>query len=517
MWILQPEREWIDSVCRQLSRVTGWPTTFAPAAEPTLEVPGEYQWSCELQSHWGRVGTLNVLLPLDRELDDSFLRACETADLATQLIRRVLIAQAVRDELPPTISSGGRPAEGWEEAVHRVLDVALRLADMRAAVLFVLDRDSGQLRLRGQLCRDRMLLFGRPLDQSPFDAAAIQSTPVVIRRREEQFSEWLPEGMALGVCRGIQSSQGLQGTLWMFDRRDRRLTSREEAVLESISVRMAELIEHARQVEAGAQQRRLQAELRIAAESQPRHQFRLQGAGGWCHIAARSECAREVGGDLCEVIPLGRERYLLAIGDAAGHSIPAAMVMSAVRGALRVIADPREPGRIEPHRIVSRLNQVLHGIVESHQFMTLVCAILDGSTSTLELCNAGHPPALLIRQGSSAALEAHGLLLGVVDDARYQTQTFHLEPGDLLAFYSDGVSEARARSQQLFRAQSIASIMTRHAELPPEQLVESVWTALHEHVSAAHPDDRTLLVVRFDGRPALHSQTESLPAVAAGV
>ena len=102
MWINQPEREWIDSVCRQLSRITGWPTTFTPADEPTLQIPGEYHWACELRTDRGCAGTLNVALPLDRELDDSFLRACENADLATQLIRRVLIAHTPREQLPQT-------------------------------------------------------------------------------------------------------------------------------------------------------------------------------------------------------------------------------------------------------------------------------------------------------------------------------------------------------------------------------------------------------------------------------
>src|SRR5690606_31230202 len=149
------------------------------------------------------------------------------------------------------------PGEAWTQAVNRVLDVALRLTNLRAAVLFLLDRDAGRLRLRGQICRDRMLLFSRPLEHSPFDAAALRSGPVVIRRRDGRFSEWLPEGMSLGVCRGIQTSQGLQGTLWMFDRRDRRLTGREQAVIDSIVVRLTDLIEQINRMEEGAEQRRL--------------------------------------------------------------------------------------------------------------------------------------------------------------------------------------------------------------------------------------------------------------------
>jgi phosphoserine phosphatase RsbU/P len=523
MWIEQTDYEWIDAVCRQLSRVTGWPTSFAPHDEVTPDPPGEYHWSCELHTPEGCPGTLHVTLPPGRELDEGFLRACETVDLAMLLIRRVLMARTSPDERsggpagPPGSSAGARPTDPWTEAVRRVLDVALRLTSFRAAAVLVLDRDAHRLRLRGQVSRDGMILFGRQLDQSPFDADALRNQLVVIRRRDQRFLEWLPEGMSLGVCRGIQTAQGPQGTLWMFDRRDRRITGREEVVLQSVAARLSELIEQATQIEDGEQQRRLRAELRIAAEAQPQQQLLMQGADGWCRIAARSESAREVGGDLCEVIPLDSERMLLAIGDAAGHSIPAAMVMAAVRGALRVLVDPQHADTLQPHRIVTHLNRVLHGIVESHQFMTLTCAILDARKRTVRLCNAGHPPALLIRGGVAESIDAHGLLLGVVEDAKYRSHTFRLRPGDLLAFYSDGISEARARSQKLFRAESIASIILRHASLPPEQIVETVWTAVQSHVSTAHPDDRTLLIARFEGRPAAARRTSPLPAIPAGV
>jgi len=501
------DNTWIDSVCRQLSRVTGWPTSFCPAEGAEHQTSSAYRWTTELKTLDQFIGTLSVELPPGRPLDDDFLRACETADLTAQLIRRLLTGQPrqQRDRFPPSVTSSrmqaDRAADAWTEAVNRVLDVGLRLTSFRSAALLVLDRDIGRLRLRAQRNVDdqTVMMFGRPLDSAPFDLEALRHDATVVCRRQNQFSEWLPDGMSLGVCQGIRTSEGLEGTLWVFDRRDRRLTVREQAILDSIAARLAELVEQAQQIEESALQRRLKAELRIAAESQPRRLTGWQSPAGWCHVAGRTESAREVGGDLCELIPLGDDRLLLAIGDAAGQSIPAAMVMSAVRGALRVFVDPANPSQNAPDRIMSRLNNVLHGIVESHQFMSLTCAVIDRESATLTLSNAGHPPALLIRGGTAKSIEVPGLLLGVVEDTVYPPRTIALQCGDLIVFSSDGVTEARSRDRAQFRSAGISDVIFPIADSSPEFIVEQVWQQLAAHTTGTEADDRTLVVTRYRG------------------
>lgn len=510
MWIQDVDHTWIASVCRRLSRVTGYPTTFAPVVRDTAASLLEYSWTGELLEDGQPIGGLRVALPRGCELDARFLCACETVDVAAQLVQEVLNCRGRRfgslnDEAPgQAVLSGETHADSWSASIDRVLDVGLRLTGFRAAALYLLDSQSSVLRLRSERTRDRntVLMYGRPLDQAPFDTRALQHQPTVIRRQAGEFSAWLPEGMSLGVCRGLETTHGTQGTLWVFDRRDRRLTLRDEQALDSIVIRLSSLLEQADAAQEHVRQRQLRAELRIASEAQPDQQVSLVGADGWCDISGRTESAREVGGDLCEVVPLGNNRVLIAIGDAAGHSIPAAMVMATMRGALRVMLDEDAPDGLQPERIVTRLNRVLHGIVEAHQFMTLSCAILDRRANRLTIANAGHPPPLLIRGNDVVPIESSGLLLGVVDDAEYHARHVELKRGDLLAFYTDGISEAANSHRVLFRSDGIAETIRRHRRRSPDEIVQAVWAAFQAHRDDEGPaDDRTLLVARYVGLP----------------
>lgn len=523
MWTGQTDLQWIDSVCRQLSRVAGWVVSFAPCHSECChsrrpERTADYAWKHDLTTSDGCLGTICVALPPERNLDRSYLTACELADLTAQLIQRVLVERS-RGRVQPHARSreadagaDDAAADAWTDSVQRILDIALRLTGFRAAALFVLDADSATLKLKAQRTCDRqtVMFFGRPLDEAPFDHQALKNGSVVIRRRENHFSEWLPEGMSLAVVRGITTLRGARGTLWVFDRRDRRLTTREEQVLSFLTSRLSEFVEQAVLIEESALQKRLRAELRIAAESQPERHLHVDGHGGWCQISGRTESAREVGGDLCEVLPLPQDRILLAVGDAAGHSIPAAMVMSAMRGALRTLADSFVDAVPSPDEIVARLNLVLHGLVESHQFMTLTCGLLDGQASTLTVSNAGHPPALLVRDGQTRELSTSGLVLGVAPDAVYRSQTIALRPGDLLAFYTDGITEAPGEDSSLFGLSGIDATVRERVEQPTFQIVEHVWDALQTHLVPEHLDDRTLLLIRFAG--LAHAKTPELRA-----
>lgn len=513
MWTRAADQEWIDAVCRQLTRVTGWPAVYAPSPPPegaSAPVPlgiRAFSWMCEISDGDRTVGTLGVVLPEGRELDDSFLRACESADLIAQLVQRILVQQSaaagLRTATPatnrPGVSSEATDADPWTQAVNRVLDVVLRLTGLRAAALLVADPQNDCLRLRAGRTHDRRSVasFDRPLGEPPFDLKSLRNKPIVICRQDSRFSDRLPDSMSFGVCYGIHTNESLCGTLWVFDRRDRRLTPREQQILESIVIRLGEFIERAVLVEESALQRQLRSELRIASETQAAQQVSSERLGGWCRLTGRLETVREVGGDLCEVFPLSDQRLLLAIGDAAGHSVPAAMIMATVRGALRMLAEEPRAAEIRPEHVVARLNRVLHGVVEASQFMTLACALIDRGEQTIRLANAGHPPPLLIRDGEVHELEQCGLLLGVVADAAYDSRVMTLEPRDVLVFYTDGITEARGKHRQLFRSSGISDVVCQHADKPPDDIVSHVWDALETHLAADDHDDRTLLVVQI--------------------
>ena len=528
MWTRATNHQWIEAACRELTRVTGWLILFVPDSSSPTEAARRFAWRSEISDGNQRVGTLGVVMPVGRKPDESFLRACDYTDLVARLIQGVVAEQSAAADLrtpaPPTgaesTSTEAGPADPWTLAVNRVLDVTLQTTGLRAAALLAADPQAAGdgLRLRAVRTHDGQppLTFPRPLCEFPFDADSFRSGPIVIRRQNGRLCEWLPDGMSLAVCCQLRTHETLGGVLWVFDRRDRRLMPREQHLLLSVASRLGDLAEKAVLVEESELQRKLRTELRIASETQTPPSNSSVQLGGWCQVASRLETYREVGGDLCEVIPLDEERLLLVIGDAAGHSVPAALIMATVRGALRLVVEEPVAEDLRPEQVVTRLNRVLHGVVESYQFMTLTCALIDRRRETVQIANAGHPPSLLIRDEEVHQLEQSGLVLGVDKEADYHSRVVTLEPGDVLVFYTDGVSEARGRDQQLFRQEGIVDVVRRHVDRTAEQIVSEVWSNLGSHLADDDHDDRTLLVVSIGTPCSVETPPVELAATTVG-
>jgi sigma-B regulation protein RsbU (phosphoserine phosphatase) len=257
----------------------------------------------------------------------------------------------------------------------------------------------------------------------------------------------------------VQSDAGPIGTLWAFDRRLRTPEDREIHVVQSIAAQVAVLLERVVLLRESADQHRLQRDLQVASECQSPEM--LGAAIGNLNFDAAAVCTSryELGGDLCELVRLDATRTAIAVGDASGDSVPAALVMSAVRGALRTLSS--------------------YGI-EDVQRTDSVMRRLHASGEKI------------------SAMESHGMLLGVMEDATYKRSVLKLEPRDTLVFYSDGISEAMNGRRKLFRSDGILGAMKGRAAGTAQEILQCIWSQLEEHTGRdGEGDDRTLLVVKM--------------------
>ena len=167
-------------------------------------------------------------------------------------------------------------------------------------------------------------------------------------------------------------------------------------------------------------------------------------------LAARCRPAFQVGGDYYDFIPtrpelMGRRRergrWALVMGDVMGKGVPAGLLMTMLRGMLRAEVLSGLP----PDRILHDLNQLAQeDLAQSHRFVTLFYSDFDPRTRRLRYANAAHNPPLLWRaeRRSIGRLDAAGLLIGLQPEADYGLGQVRLEPGDVLLYYTDGVTEA---------------------------------------------------------------------------
>ena len=504
---------WIDEICRQFSEATGWPLRFAPAGSmraaeiaDALEREGNVPWFAALQDGKQSLGYLHFELPEDPAVDRQYLSACDLGEVVSALVNRNVVAArelASRTREVSTLVDISRslPNErNLMDVLNRLLRAAVELTGFRSAAFFLLNPTSSELNLRagwhadgGAVPQPRRTLRS----SSPDLAALTHGRSILTRESLDQEEDWLRSDARTGLCLRVQSDAGPMGTLWVFDRRQRTIPDREVHVLESIATQVAAVLERAVLLKESETQQRLQQELKIASENQTFDA--LAGLPRSSRFEAAAICTShyEVGGDLCELIPLGDERYVVAVGDASGDSIPASLVMSSVRGALRALALGPLDEVLRTDQIMQRINRALYSITPTHQFMSLLFGVIDGRRGTFTYTNAGHPTPLHAQGERIGVLESHGMLLGVIDDATYEVSTLPIAAGDVLVFFSDGISEAMCRRKTMFRSDGILAAFRRRLGDSAGAILDEILANVAMHTAGdSEPDDRTLLVLR---------------------
>lgn len=214
-------------------------------------------------------------------------------------------------------------------------------------------------------------------------------------------------------------------------------------------------------------------------------------------IAGRSLPARQVGGDFYDWMPLAGGRFGLAVGDAAGKGMPAALLMAAAIGLLRAEAPRAE----SPAAVLSRVNDLICGAVSGGMFITALYAVFDPAAGTCTVASAGHlSPVRFFPDGAAPELADLGALpLGLQRGIAYREKTFTIPPGGGIAFYSDGIVEARNATGELFGFERFLDIFRFSSGVDGEAFISKMLEEVDRFAGGEQEDDLTLVVVRRAG------------------
>jgi sigma-B regulation protein RsbU (phosphoserine phosphatase) len=264
-------------------------------------------------------------------------------------------------------------------------------------------------------------------------------------------------------------------------------------IFSTLAPQIAIAIENARLYERVARsEARLERDLRRAQEIQMHLMPGIAPKIPGLDTALSFQPARELGGDLYEFLTYGRDRQVIVVGDVSGKGAPAALYGAMASGTLRSLA----PQKLPPPEMLKRLNLMfLERKIEGH-FITLTYAIWESRSKTLSLANAGMPLPILVRKGQSRAIRAEGVPLGLLEHTEYQSLTLHLETGDVLAFFSDGITEANNPQQEEFSSRRLENVLRQNAQRPPQEIVNRVLEEVRNFGAGRPPrDDQTLVIL----------------------
>jgi sigma-B regulation protein RsbU (phosphoserine phosphatase) len=253
---------------------------------------------------------------------------------------------------------------------------------------------------------------------------------------------------------------------------------------------------------------RLESELAIAREVQ--NQLFPKDVPFTKTLELKGVCnpARMVSGDYYDFMALGENALAFAIGDVAGKGISAALLMATVQSSFRsqirgslemaVSVGPQTTRvSVSTSNLVSHLNKQLFADTSPEKYATFYLGVYEEATSTLTYTNAGHLPPLLIRNGETVRLDVNGMVVGAFPFALYGESQTHLEPGDLVVFFTDGITEPENAYGEMFGEERLIDLVVRNAHLDNREIIESIMDAVHQWTGSDElQDDMTLLLVR---------------------
>lgn len=221
---------------------------------------------------------------------------------------------------------------------------------------------------------------------------------------------------------------------------------------------------------------------------------------GPLRIAGLVVTADACGGDWWMRASLDERRVVVGIGDVTGHGLATALVATSATSGFTAAMTMRPPEEIHAQLLISSLNLTMAHMGRGEHQMSSALAVLDTQTGVIDYASGGHPSPIVYSRATRqvASLPARGALLGASATSQYSARQAQLRPGDLIVWYTDGLTESRDASQKQYGTQRLAAAIQANAHLSAEALRDAILADARAF-SAGLPaqDDITVVVAEF--------------------
>jgi serine phosphatase RsbU (regulator of sigma subunit) len=381
-----------------------------------------------------------------------------------------------------------------EELFEVILKLALSAMEARRGVILTLE-DNNELVVRSSegagftistSIRDRVLRekCSLVISDAMQDQALRDQRSIVMQRVRSMMA--VP----------LQTRDRVIGLIYVDNGSVYRPFGQEDLDLLTVMANVAAIrIEHARLAQIEQAEKLMELELAQASDIQrtllpteaPRYEgYDLAGLNLPCYT---------VGGDYYDFVPYSDGRVALVVGDVSGKGLPAAILMSSLQARVQMLRETNP----DPSSAICLLNRSFSERCPPGRFITFFYALLDPPSGLLQYSIAGHNyPILLRANGRVEKLSGGGTVLGLFPDASFEAKQTKLEPGDILALYSDGVTEAisAGTGEELGEDRLADFLRTHHTKTSGELVTSLTDYVRHWNGGNAFSDDFTLLLVK---------------------
>ena len=387
-----------------------------------------------------------------------------------------------------------------QEVLDRLAEAAVRITAVKACSIRLLDEDAGDLKMRStyglseQYRNKGVVSKEDPVVKAAFAGQAVVLDDMRVDSRVKYHRATIEEGLVSQLTVAMKFRDKPIGVLRLYSPKPKRFEEDDINLARAVASQCAVAITNAKLYSEAIEGQRIAEQMRLAGTIQRRMIPRESPVIPGLDIAADYIPCFDVGGDFYDFLRISHTCIGLAIADVIGKGIPAAIMTSSFRGALRAYTDSKI-GEDTVEEIIKKLNKMACRECKDGEFVSMFYSIIDVKAMTITYCNCGHDPTVLIRGAEIMELEKGGLVLGLEPQAEYETATLRLKDGDCLLFYTDGLTDAVNFDGQFWGRKNLLETAKKYINGPAEHMVKNILGYRRRFVGLAHQTDDTSIIV----------------------
>jgi sigma-B regulation protein RsbU (phosphoserine phosphatase) len=409
-------------------------------------------------------------------------------------------AQIERDEQLYQLTTLVAGDFSLQQVLDKLTEAAVKIVGVKACTIRLLDEQAGEMKMRSSYGLSEKYRNKGPVSKDDivikqaFEGKAVVLDDMRVDGRVKYKQATKDEGLVSQLTVAMEFRGKAIGVLRLYSPKSKRFTEEDINLARSVASQCAVAITNAKLYAEALEGSRIAEQMRLAGVIQrrmiPQDAPKIHGLD----IAAKFIPCFDVGGDFYDFIKIDENSLIIVIADVMGKGIPAAIMTSSFRGAVRAYTDCKNC-KLAIGQIIDKLNKMACHECRVGEFVSLFYAIVDTAKMKVTYCNCGHEPGLILRNGNFVELNIGGLVLGVDKDAEYKIGEIDIEASDRLLLYTDGLTDAFNYDGQIWGRQMLLDVVGAMMCGGAGEIVNNILGYRRRFVGLARQVDDTSIIV----------------------